>query len=495
MAVLNAKAQSQTSQPSPDGSEAGRRVDVLICGGGISGLSLATWLGREGVEAHVIDKGAATGGVIATLRKDGFLFERGPNTILDKYPSLSRLIELAGLEEEVLRCPLKSQKRHIWFRGRLHEAPMGLLPFLLTPLLPLSGKLALLREPFVKARMDDESVADFVARRLGQSWARNLITPMVSGIWAGDPAKLSIAHAFPIMKKMEREGGSLLAGAVRHFRELRRKRRQAARDGEQPRRRGKSLVSFRDGLQRLPEALAAHIGERYHGSTRVERIEPLGDEGGFRVETSSRDIHDVWIARRLVVAAEADQAAGWLEAFDSEAAAVLRGFPYNKLVAVGLGLDANEARLPEGFGFLVPRGEGVRLLGAIIHSNFLPDRAPEGCAALAIFIGGDLDPAAADLGDDEIAGLVRRDLRKVLSWEGEIRSIHIERWPRAIPQYDLRQGERLRQLEAAKRRHPGLHLVGNWRGGVSIPDRVELSWQMSREMKDLLLQSRAEVQT
>jgi oxygen-dependent protoporphyrinogen oxidase len=456
-----------------------RRADVLICGGGISGLSLAAWLDREGIAAHVLDKNADPGGVIQSLRVDGFQFERGPNTVLDKYESMDGLLAWAGLEGEVVRVPLRSQKRHVWLRGALREVPTGPLAFLATPLLPLTAKLALLCEPFVRCNPNDESVADFARRRLGEAWVRNLIGPMVSGIWAGDPERLSIEWAFPIMKRMERDGGSLLLGAVRHLR-----RKAAERKAAGKPRRVKNLLSFRGGLETLPRALARRLGERYHPRTAITSIEPI-DGGGFRVRTEQNGQAADWQTRELVVAAEAAEAARWLRAMDGELAAVLDAFPYNRLVAASLGIETADVRLPEGFGFLAPRGEGLRILGAILLSNFFPDRAPGGCAAMSIFIGGELDPAAFDLDDDEIFGLVRRDLRRAIGWTGRPRSLHIERWPRAIPQYDLRHGARMRQIEAAEKRWPGLSLMGNWRGGVSVPDRVEATWQLSRELAGL----------
>lgn len=471
-------------------------VDVLICGGGISGLSLAAWLVRGGADVAVLDKNSKPGGVIGTIHQDGFIFERGPNTVLDKHASFNELIDWAGLEPEIIRARLAAQKRYVWLRGALREVPTNPLSFLASPLLPPRGKLALFAEPFVRCNPDDETVADFVRRRLGPSWLRNLIVPMVSGVWAGDPEKISTQYSFPVMKEMERDGGSLIVGAARRMFQKAKERKKRklvvppsggidALPGCVPPEGGranfarikKSLVSFRDGLDALPARLAEKLGDRYHGSTRIERIaDAPGD--GFSVLAGGR----TWRARHLVIAAEADQAAEWLEPLDGEVAAVLRHFPYNRLVAMGLGIDATEARLPGGFGFLVPRGEGLRILGAIVNSNFLPGRAPQGCAAMTIFIGGDLDAAATDLNDDEIMGLVRRDLRRAVGWQGQPKSVYMERWRRAIPQYTMRHGERLRQIEAAEARRPGLHLVGNWRGGVAIADRIEYTCRLSRAL-------------
>jgi oxygen-dependent protoporphyrinogen oxidase len=461
----------------------GRPVDVLICGGGISGLSLATWLRRAGVEAVVLDRNATPGGVIGTLHQDGFIFERGPNTILDKYDSFNELVQLAGLEDEIIRVPLATQQRHVWLGGRLNQVPTNPLAFLRTPLLPREDKLNLFREPFVPPVRDDETVADFVRRRLGKAWLRNLVTPMVSGIWAGDPERMSTEHSFPVMKEMERDGGSLIRGAFRRIRRIAAERKAAGLP-----RRKKNLVSFLGGLQRLPIALAEKLGENYHSGVSITSLHPL-EGGGFSVAALHGDHEETWTARELVIAAEADQAAKWVEPFDAETAIALRSVPYNRLAVVGLGLGAADAALPPGFGFLAPRGEGLRILGAIINSNFLPGRAPAGAAALTIFIGGELDPAAADLSEEELIEHVRHDLGLALQWRGAVRSAYVEHWPRAIPQYDMLHANRLRWIAAAEARWPGLNLVGNWRGGVAVGDRVETTLKLADAIQARLASS------
>lgn len=457
-----------------------RRVPVLICGGGISGLSLATWLRVEGIAATVLDKNRTPGGAIGSLEQDGFTFERGPSTVLDKYPSFDRLVELAGLEEKALRVPLATQTRYVWLRDRLHAVPTGLGAFLRTPLLPARAKLALLREPFVARGPAEESVATFVERRLGAAWVRNLITPMVSGIWAGDPAQLSIGHAFPIMKELERDGGLLRGGVARMRRRMKAKR---TGQGAPLTKARKNLVSFTGGLQRLPEALAARLGEAYHAGIEILEIAPQNP--GFIVTTRDKATLAItrWETPHVVIAAEVDHAAQWVAGFDAALAATLNSFPYNKLAVLSVGLQSGDACLPPGFGFLVPRGEELRILGAIIHSNFLPGRAPAGCAALSVFVGGELDRAGFELDDDALLAVAKRDLQRAVGWNGSARTLHLERWARAIPQYDMRHGERLAAIAAAETRWPGLHLAGNWRGGVAIGDRVEVMRALAQVLK------------
>jgi oxygen-dependent protoporphyrinogen oxidase len=252
------------------------------------------------------------------------------------------------------------------------------------------------------------------------------------------------------------------------------------------------MLSFKDGLQSLPRALAARLADRYHPRTSVETVSPL-EGGGFTVRARRDGDPVAWTARHVVVAADGAPAADWVRAMDSGLAALLESFPYNRLIVISLGIERASATLPAGFGFLVPRGEELRILGAIVPSNFLPGRAPDGCAALSVFIGGELDDTAFDLADDEIEGVLCRNLRRAIGWDGRARAIHIERWPRAIPQYDLRHAARLRQIAQAEARWPGLHLAGNWRGGVGVPDRVEFARRLSETIAGSLRASDAAI--
>jgi oxygen-dependent protoporphyrinogen oxidase len=456
-------AMTTPSKSRSGGIPSGCRTDVLVCGGGISGLATAAWLRQKQVNVHVLEKSSRPGGVIHTEQHGDYLFETGPSTILNRHASMDELVGFAGLEDACIRVPIRSPARHIWFRGRLHRVPGSPLAFLGSGLLPWSSKLGILRELFVSPVTEPESVTQFIRRRLGQPWLENMVTPMISGIWAGDPGQLSVEHAFPTLKALEKEHGSLIKGM---FRTMKQKRRD-------PNRRIAQMVSFREGSEALPRALALKLGEHFHASTTVNHIRPR-EGGGFEVEITSAGEHATWTADRVVLAADAGVTAGWVRNLDTALSAALQNQPYNRLTIVGLGIAKKDLEhLPDGFGFLCVRDHGLRILGAIIASNFFAGRAPDDACTLTVFTGGELDPAVMDLDDGQLGGAVKRDLARALGWNGKEQCRVIRRWERGIPQYDMRHGERLKQLAEAEARHPGLHLAGNWRRGTSIAECIE----------------------
>lgn len=465
-----------TSVTQPEVAEVApaRRADALIVGGGISGLSLAAWLRQSGCDVALFERRPAAGGVIRSRVSGEFLFECGPNTVLDKHPSFDELIAWADLENATLRAPLRESKRHIWLNGELHEAPDHPLRFLRSPLLGWRSKAALLREWRIPPVAEDESVANFVARRLGREWVDHLITPMVSGVWAGNPAALSISHAFPIMKQMELDGGSILRGAMR----LKRKRR---REGTA---RQRNMVSFDEGLERLPRKLALKLGTAYHGGSEVLGVIPPAQAGGdWEVQVRKGGRIERWLAPQVALACEALTAAALVRPWHEELATTLLEVPYTRLNIASLGIKrSNIAALPEGFGFLVPRGEGLTILGTIINSNSFAGRAPDDSVQLTVFIGGELEPDSSDLSDEETFALLRRDLGRAIGWNGRRESSHIERWSAAIPQYDMAQGEREACFAKAEAEWEGLHLAGNWSNGVAMAERIEVARLITKTM-------------
>lgn len=454
----------------------GNRADFLILGGGISGLSLAVWLREKGIEAVVLDKADRPGGVIGTIEKDGFVFERGPNTILDKYESLDELAKLVGLEAEVERTPMADHDRYIWHGGRLHKVPTSPPGILKTGLLSFGAKFRLLRELSVGAVEEDETLECFVVRRLGRQAYERAFVPMVQGIWAGDPARMSTEATFPLLKELERTHGSLIRGLNRGRNADQAKTARAK--GEPTR----QMVSYRGGLQRLPEALAAKLGPAYRPGVEVREINET--ESGFQISAAVDGHSENWFAEKVALCAEAGTVAGWIEDVEPNAAARLRAVHYCPLAVVGLGVETGGSKIPSGFGFLVAPNHGLRILGAIFNSNFIPGRAPEGCAALTVMIGGDLDPQAATLDEQALLDLARRDVEAALGGKLKVRCHHIERWSRAIPQYHMDHFAIVTELEKVEQRHPGLHLFGNWRGGVALGERIERAKELGERIAE-----------
>ncbi len=439
-------------------------LDLAILGGGISGLALAAWALQEGLNVAVFEKTGKPGGLMQSSRNEGFLFEGGPNTVLDRDPSLEALIDWAGLSPRTLKVPMKGMARYVWHDGRLNEVPSSLLSAFTTPLFSPRGKLRVLREPWIKPVMEDESLRDFAIRRLGCEAYERALVPMVSGVSGGDPSEMSTEFSFPAMKELERKAGGLFRGMLA--------RRKESKDVP---RRPLHMISFPDGLGELPSAIARKLGPLCRFGAVVESIRGYPEGDGFTIQTSSGEVRTSQVA----LAADTESVATWLEPLDAEAARLLRNVHYCPLIVVGLGVDASMVSLPPGFGFLTTADSGLRILGAIFNSGFFEGRAPQGMQLLTVMLGGDRDPAVLKLSDDEIMHQVRTDLARALNWNGQSVTSRIVRWDHAIPQYGLDHALLLEAINRVEDRFPGIHAFGNWRGSAAVGERIRLARELA----------------
>jgi len=438
---------------------------TLVIGAGIAGLVAAYRLHRAGRAVLLIESGDRAGGIIRSQDAEGFLLERGPNSFRGTHELLD-LIDEVGLAGDLVAADPRAPA-YVYAGGALHAVPMSPPALIKTRLLSTAGKLRLLREPFVRPRREpgEESVASFVRRRLGPEVLERLVAPFVSGIYAGDPGQLSVQASFARLAALEVEGGSLLRGAWRAA-------RRARAAGQTPARslRPYRLCSFRGGLEQLPRALAAALGPSLLTGARVTR---LSADGHFALTILHQGAEHTHSAANLIVATPAAAAAALLRGLAPEVADLVAPIPYVGLASVPLAYRVGQvARRLDGFGFLAPRGEGLRALGSVWNSSLFPGRAPDGWALLTSFVGGATDPEAVALGDEELARIVHSDLRRALGVEGEPRRLPVTRWERAIPQYPLGHAARVAQIEAALGSRSGLHLVGNYLRGVSLGDCV-----------------------
>ena len=428
---------------------------TVVIGAGIGGLVAARQRARAGHDIVLLERSPEPGGVMRTVRRDGFLLETGPNTVRPT-PELLALVSELGLEPELLvtspRLP-----RYVDFGGRLHALPTSPSGLLTTGLLSLSGKLRLAAEPFGRsASTPDETVFAFFARRLGPEVAERVVTPFVSGVFAGDAGRLSAADAFPAVTRWERDAGSILFGAIREARRTR---------SGSPAVRG--LVSFREGLAALPRAIASFLGNAIRPGSAVERIGPAG--GRFAVRDAVGEVE----ADEVVLAAPAAETAELVRPFAPEAAAALAAIPHPPLAVLHLTWPLAALRRPlAGFGHLVVPDPSRRILGAVWSSSLFPGRAPEGQALLTVFLGGARDPEAPRLSDGRLVDLATRDLEAEGLVAGPPSLLLATRWERSIPQYTSGHAARIEALARAEARWPGLRFLGNYRSGVSVGDVV-----------------------
>jgi oxygen-dependent protoporphyrinogen oxidase len=442
---------------------------IAVVGGGIAGLAVTFELMQRservghGLDVRCLEATDRPGGNIRTDREAGFLYEWGATGFLDNSPATTTLVRRVGLEPRMLKAREQAARRFIFRKGRLREVPTGPQAFLTSSVLSPWGKLRVLCEPLVPPRRspETESVFAFAARRIGTPAARVLVDAMVSGVYAGDARRLELESTFPVMAEMESEHGGL-------FRAMLAKRKQSKTTGKTtggPAGPGGTLTSFRDGLQDLIDSLADSLGPRLCLNCPVVRVSDLGVRG-FRVHLREGAPLDV---DAVVIACPAWHSAPMVESMDGELADALHHVPSAGLAVVHLGYRTEAVgRVPEGFGFLIPRGQGPRILGVLWPSSIFPGRAPDGSLLMTVMTGGAHDPQAVELDDPSLVRMVREDLRATLGVHADPYFVKIIRHARGIPQYTLGHRHRLERIERRLAGLPGLWIAGNSLRGVSI---------------------------
>jgi oxygen-dependent protoporphyrinogen oxidase len=435
---------------------------AIVIGGGISGLACAYHLQQAGIPVRVLDAGVRPGGVISTHEKDGFRFELGPQSFLSSEPLL-KLIDALGLRNELLHADSRAP-RYILFHGRLIPAPLAPPSLLTTPLLGPRTKWRLSTEMFRRTNppSTDESIAAFVRRKFGDELLDRLVAPFVSGIYAGDPERLSLRASFPKLHEFEARYGSVLRGAMKS-----RPAKGAPRPG---------LCTFREGMETLPRALGARLGDALLSEAKVvgARRGKANGKSSFEVDVIRNGHRETLLASAIIMAAPVDAASEILKGVSDKVAAPFSRIEYAPVAVVGAGYRRDQVRhAGNGFGFLVPRGEGLRVLGTVWNSSLFPGRAPENMACFTSFAGGATDPALCGMSDDQIGEIICGEVGSILGITGPPATRLVYRYARALPQYNLGHSETVSALGAAASSVPGLFLTGNYLSGPSIGSCIE----------------------
>lgn len=444
----------------------GNRPSVAIVGGGITGLTAAFELQRQGVAVTLYEATDRVGGAIRSVRVNGFLAEFGPNTILETSPRITQLVRDAGLAARRMDPDPRAKARYIVRDRRPVALPGSPLGFFTTRLFSWRAKWAVLREPFVPARRDDheESIADFVRRRLNQEFLDHAIDALVAGIYAGDPERLSVQQAFPRLAALERDYGSLIRGQI--FGARARKRRGEVAKDRAPK------FSFDEGLQVLPDTLRERLGGAVRLRSTVTRLRRTGSRWQVTVRTPEGEAveeHDA-----VLLAAPAFKLAEIrLETGREDSLTFLGEIRYPPVASVVLGFRREDVAHPcQGFGMLIPRVEGFRILGTIFSSSLFPNRAPAGHVTLTSYVGGERQPELAGRPAEELYEITCQDLAVLLGVRGRPVFTHHYYWPRAIPQYNLGYGRYRAEMTRLEQQHPGLFFAGHYRDGISLGDSI-----------------------
>ncbi len=448
---------------------------VAIVGGGISGLSAAFDLEQRrrnagDVEYVLYEATPRLGGVLRTDYIEGCVVEAGPDSFVTEKPWAANLSREIGLGEQLIGSNDADRKTYILTRGRLVEMPDGLmfmvptkiLPTGLSPLFSWKTKLRMTQELLHPPRAvdHDESVADFVERHYGREIVDRLADPLLSGVYGGESASLSVRAVLPRFAEMERTHGSL----GRAMLAARKKMSAGARKTPPP-----LFTSLKNGMQHLAETLVSRLTPEFLvTNTPVTSIVP--ESAGWHViageQSQSFD--------KVIVALPGLAAAQLLHDTNSDLASELAGIRYSSSITVGIAYGNNVRQaLPPGFGFLVPRSEGKKLLAATFVHNKFPHRAPADIALLRCFFAGNVAEEVWTLSDEQLIGIVRNELQQIIGLRAEPRFARVYRWKSAMAQYGVGHLERLRKnRRSCGSSIPGLALAGNGFRGIGVPDCV-----------------------
>lgn len=444
----------------------GKRVAVV--GGGISGLCVAFKLKNEGIDVLLYESGSVVGGNIKTECRDGFLIEHGPNSTPASV-ELFRLLNELGIADRIAPPSKAAKNRYILKNGKLVALPSSAFDLLKAEVFSVKARLRLLKEPFVRSSSPaGETVADFFERRFGKEIVDYAVDPFISGIYAGDPHQLSIKSAFPRLFEMERVHGSFLKAGL-----LGRKDKKKKLPKGTPR-----SIAFKAGMQTLTNALFEQMRENIRLNTPVESIEKHGSEG-YGIGGEMFDA--------VVVCTPAPTAAELIDSLDGRLARELENIYYPPVSVVFTGFKRDDVRFdPRGFGFLVPVGEGRRILGSLWTSSVFENRAPAGYHLFTTFVGGSRNFALCENSDAAVTRIVLDELRSIVGAEGEPAFIAVKKWPRAIPQYNVGYEAVSAAIERFMIGNPGMYLCSNYYKGISVGDCVKNGVSTAAEIMKFL---------
>ena len=450
--------------------------EIVIIGAGLTGLTLAFYLKKQGKDVLIIEKSAKTGGVIQTVKDDEFVYETGPNTGVVGNPEVAELFEdLEGL------CTLETadpsaKRRLIWKNGKWRALPSGFWSAVTTPLFTLTDKFRVLGEPFRKKGTNpEENLADLVKRRLGKSFLNYAIDPFISGIYAGDPKYLIPKYALPKLYALEQNYGSFIKGSMKKAKENKKDPRMQKAT--------KEVFSAKGGLSNLIKALTEKTGlENILLKAKNTTVLPV--ENGFGIQTEINGETVQIKAKKVVTTSGAYELMNLLPFLSESEKTPFQELKYASVVQAIVGYRKWKGRDIKAFGGLVPTIEERNILGALFTSSFFTGRSPKNGALISVFMGGTKKPEIYEMEDEEIETLISRDLCEMLGmpvFRPDLFEIY--RYKYAIPQYGLSSAQRFETINQLHEKYPGLILAGNIRNGIGMADRIKQARDIAEELK------------
>jgi oxygen-dependent protoporphyrinogen oxidase len=447
---------------------------VVILGAGVTGLTLAHLLKKNGTPFLVLEKSDRHGGVVHTRQKNGFVYESGPNSGVVAHPEVVSLFDDLGDTIQIEKGNDLVNTRYILKKGQWHALPSGPLSAISTPLFTLKDKFRILGEPFrTKGSNPDESLADLVCRRMGKSFLDYAIDPFILGVYAGDPSRLVPRYALPKLYQLEQKYGSFIKGTIKKRKEPK---------SELEKRTDRAVFSFNGGLSQLTNALLKSAGEenfRFHAKDLV--VQP--HSGGFSISYSQQGETIQLTADKVITTFGSVGLQDSLPFIHEAEMAQLSNLKYARVVEIALGFDKWEGRALDGFGGLIPQKEQRDLLGILFMSSLFIGRAPQSGALLSIFMGGVRNESICDLDDSEIMKVLEKEFKQLMDLKNfNPAMVDIMRYAHAIPQYEVSTGERLAAIDRVQKLYPGLIIAGNLRDGIGMADRIRQATNIANQI-------------
>jgi len=443
---------------------------VAIIGAGITGLVTSYYLKKAGIPFRIFEKTSHVGGVIETKQQDGFIYERGPNSGVIANTETVEFFEDLGDRIKPEIADASSAKRLIWKNGKWHPLPSGILDGITTPLFSLKDKLRLLGEPFRKKGTNpNETLADLVIRRMGQSFLDYAIDPFILGIYAGDPAYIVPKYALPKLYQLEQDYGSFIGGAIKKKRE---------KKSPLEKKVSREIFSVEGGLQRLTETLTEIIGTE-NIELKCDTVIIEKNKQDYRVHFKNQQ-EDFTHVVSTINSNGLPQLFPFVEAKQWEPIVNLK---YAKVTEVAIGYKKWKGISLDAFGGLIPFKEKRDILGILFMSTLFKNRAPQGGALLTTFVGGMRRPELAELKEDELLQLIQKELEITMGIKNtEPDLFQYVTHQQAIAQYGEDSEARFRAITDIELQHQGLYLGGSIRDGIGLADRIKQARSMAEDL-------------
>ncbi|MEW6508626.1 MAG: protoporphyrinogen oxidase [Bacteroidota bacterium] len=444
------------------------KKSVVVIGAGISGLAAAYWLNKNGFEITILESKSEAGGAMETINENGFLIDFGPNSGLETTPLIRQIADEIGLSDQMIYANETSNKRYILRAGELHALPTTPLAFISTKLFSTKAKLRIMAEPFL-GKSDDgyyQSMAQFVKRRLGKEFLDYAIDPFVSGVYAGDPYKLSVKSAFPKLFRLEEVYGGLVKGMIKGVRERKKRTEQSKQSAK--------MFSFINGMQSFPKAIANRLNNKIQFECNVDSVE-YGMRNWIVKYVYNGEVKEIK-TDYVLSTIPAYTASGLFSNLDTEFTKHAHSIYYPPVMVLYLGFNKKDIlRKLDGFGFLIPSNERKSFLGAIWSSTIFPNRCNDDKAAFTLFIGGARSPFLFDLQTEKLIEKVINEFKQIMGISNDPIFIKNRIWYQAIPQYNIGYIEHEKYFDKFEKENPGIFLSGNYRGGISVGDCIKNS--------------------